>query len=255
MNPVDLFILYLACGAPFGVYFFFQNREKSPAAAILLKSFLTVVVWIPYALQLLNANITKKITVSKFDAADESDSALKKKLDEIQRRLMRIFLKSRADISVFEFREVVERYSGLTLAAQTDEVGDSESEVFKITNHKNTRLAAKCLHRRNRLRLEFHQRLASRDFLKLLSKLSGFEAEKLRLTALEFATLLNDGETRRALENLFAAGSQIDHDFVVIQGEKVVWNSKERKPPLAKPISIPLTSRAMTATTSLRSKD
>jgi hypothetical protein len=252
MNPIEIFILYLACGAPFGVYFYFQNRNSRAA---VLKAFLTVVVWIPYALRLLNANVTKKISVSKFDALEESDSALRQKLDELQKRLTRILPESRTGVSVFEFREVVERYAGLTLARQTDEPGANESELFKITNHQNTPLGTKCLHRRNRLRLEFHQRLASRDFLKLLSKLSVFEAEKLRANALEFVTLLNDGETRRAVENLFAESSQIARDFVVIQGEKAVWNSKEHKPPRVKPISVPLTSRAMTATTNLRKPD
>lgn len=256
MNAFEIFIIYLACGAPFGVYFFFQNRHKSVFLTALLKSFLTVVVWIPYALRLLNANVTKKSSVSKFDSAGETDAALEKKLDEIEKRMLQILLDARTEVSVFEFREVFERYTGLTLAGQTDEVGENEREVFKIINHKNSELGAKCLHRRNRLRLEFHQRLASRDFLKLLAKISFFEAEKLRRAALEFATLLNDVETRRAIENLFTESPQISQGSAVKQGEKeVVWNAKEHKPPLAKPISVPLTSRSMIATANLSNKD
>jgi hypothetical protein len=259
MNPSEIFILYLSCGAPFGVHFFFQNRHKSSFPTALLKSFLTVVVWIPYALRLLNANITKNKYVSKFDAGEESDAVLRKNLDRIEKQMLQILVESRAGVSVFEFREVIERYSGLTLAAQgeADEIGGNESEVFKITNHKSAELGAKCLHRRNRLRLEFHQRLASRDFLKLLAKFSFFEAEKLRAAALEFATLLKDGETRRAIENLFAESSQINQGYAVKQGEKeVVWNAKEHKPPLAKPISVPLTSsRSMIARAVSSNKD
>ena len=212
---------------------------------------------IPYALRLLNANITKKSSVSKFDAVAESDAALGKKLDGIEKQLLEIFLAGRASVSVFELREVLERYSGLTLAArETDEIGGNESEVFKISNHANAKLGAKCLHRRNRLRLEFHQRLASRDFLKLLAKFSFSEAEKLRRPALEFATLLNDGETRRAIENLFAESSQNRQSSAVKQGEKeVVWNAAQHKPPLAKPISVPITSRSMIATANSSNKD
>jgi hypothetical protein len=256
MNAFEIFILYLSCGAPFGVYFFLQNRHKSTFLTALLKAFLTVVVWIPYALQVLNANITKKLSDSKFDTAGESDAALEKKLEEVEKTMLQILFESKAGISVFEFREVLERYSGLTLARQTDEIGENESEVFKITNHKNAELGAKCLHRRNRLRLEFHQRLASRDFLKLLAKFSFFEAEKLRHAALEFATLLDDGETRRAIEKLFAESSQNANGSTVKQGEKeVVWNAKEHKPPLAKPISVPITSRSMIATANSSNKD
>jgi hypothetical protein len=257
MNAFEIFIIYLSCGAPFGVYFFFQHRQKSTFPIVLLKSFLTVVVWIPYALRILNANVTKKSSVSKFDTLDESDAALRKKLDEIEKRMLQILLDCKREVSVFEFREVVERYSGLTLAGQTDQVGENERGVFEIVNHKNPELGAKCLHRRNRLRLEFHQRLASRDFLQLLAKFSFFEAEKLRRAALEFATLLNDVETRRAIENLFAESPQISQGSAVKQGEReVVWNAKEHKPPLAKPISVPLTSRSMIATAAnLSNKD
>ena len=256
MNAFEIFILYISCGAPFGVHFFFQNRHKSTFLTALLKSFLTVVVWIPYALRVLNANITKNKSVSKFDAADESDSALREKLDRIEKQMQQILVASRAAVSVFEFREVFERYSGLTLARRSDEIGENEREVFKIINHKSAELGAKCLHRRNRLRLDLHQKLASRDFLQLLAKFSFFEAEKLRASALEFATLLDDGETRRAIENLFAESSQIRQDSAVKQGEKeVVWNAKEHKPPLAKPISVPLTSRSMIATANLSNKD
>jgi hypothetical protein len=271
MNAFEIFILYLSCGAPFGVYFFFQHRKNSRRAPIVLKSFLTVFVWIPYALRLLNANVTKKLSVSKPGAAVDADSGfLKKRLDEIEKQMQQILVGSRTETSVFEFREVFQRYSGLTLALRlrADEIGENEREVFKIANHENAELGAKCLHRRNRLRLEFHQRLASRDFLKLLAKFSFCEAEKLRAAALEFATLLDDGETRRAIENLFAAASdsspQISQDSAVKQGEKeevAVWNAKEHKPPLASsPISVPLASNrslitARATTTNLSGKD
>jgi hypothetical protein len=257
MNAFEIFILYLSCGAPFGVYYFFQNRHKSSTSTALLKSFLTVVVWIPYALRILNANVTRKLSDSKFDATGDSDAALGRKLDEIEKRMLRLLVESKAPVSVLEFREVIERYTGLTRArAERDEIGANESEVFKITNHKMPELGAKCLHRRNRLRLEFHQRLASRDFLHLLAKFSFFEAEKLRTAALEFATLLEDGETRRAIEKLFAESSQNRSGSAVKQGEKeVVWNAKEHKPPLATPISVPINSRSMIATANLSNKD
>lgn len=271
MNAFEIFILYLSCGAPFGVYFFFQHRKSARRVPVILKSFLTVFVWIPYALRLLNANVTKRLSASKFDAAGETDADfLKKQLDEIEKRMQQILVESRAEVSVFEFREVFERYSGLTLAArQADEVGENEREVFRIAGHENAALGAKCLHRRNRLRLRFHQSLASRDFLKLLAKFSSFKAEKLRAAALEFVTLLDDGETRRAIENLFAAGSsssspQNIQDSTVKQGEKeevaAVWNAKEHKPPPlgnSSQISVPLTgSRSMmAATTNLSGKD
>jgi hypothetical protein len=258
MNSLEIFIIYLSCGAPFGVYFFLQNRNRMKPFEAYLKSFLTVIVWIPYAFRLLNTNITKKLTAVDFDKSADSDSRLKERIDEVQKRLARIFTQADASFPIFEFREVTERYAALTLAGQIDDAGGDESELLRIANHQNIELGAKCITRRNRMRLELHQNLARKDFLKMLAKFAPFETEKLRAVALEFVTLLNDGETLQAVENLFAEVSQTDHGFAVRQREKVVWKAREHKPSPAKTISAPLTQQrraALSATIKSCSKD
>lgn len=236
MNLLEIFIVYLACGAPFGVYFFFQNRRYSKTFSLILKSFLTVIVWIPYAFQLLNANITKKINTKKksglfFENADSTVSELEKKLEEKTKQMQQNLPKDKSfDVSVFEFREVVERFAGLTLALKNSNENEFESELLEIAKHKNATLGTKCLQRRNRSRLEFHQTQASNDFLKLLENFSTTASEKFRIAAFEFAKLLDDGETLERVQTLFAKPLQTEKDFTVIkQGEKAVWSSREER--------------------------
>jgi hypothetical protein len=263
MNALEIFIVYLSCGAPFGVHFYFQNRSRGTRGDVFLKSFLTVVVWIPYALRLLHANITKKLFVNNFDGKRNSDSRRAPALAEAERRLIRYCSENCIGLSVFEIREIVERYAGLTLAVkQFSETDEGESELLKVANHENVRLGTKCLSRRNRLRLEFHQTLARGDFLKLLAnEFSSEEIKKISPLALEFVTLLSDEAGARAIENLCAEALQIQTDLTVRQGEKTaVWKSfRERKPQPGKIISARIrrshSPKPLTATISSRSKD
>lgn len=274
MSALEIFIVYLSCGAPFGVHFYFQNRGRQRPAIVFLKSFLTVVVWIPYAVRLLNANITKKIFINNFDKKQDSDSRRLERLDEIEKRLVRIFTQAGAGLSVFEIREVVERYAGLSLALNKEEnyaaaadgvggdndSGESESEFLIASNHQNVRLGTKCLLRRNRLRLEFHQTLARNDFLKLMSAFPPAEMKKLSPTVGEFVTLLNDAEGFEAIENLCARASQIEQDRSVTKTETAaVWKFREHKPLTEKIISAHLTPHrkpeTLTATANSSSRD
>jgi hypothetical protein len=242
MNLLEIFIIYLSAGAPFGVHFFFQNRYRSVPSIILLKSFLTVFVWIPYALRLLNAYITENIfTALAFARVDGLVSTKRKKLDQAQKRLLRILTLAGTDISLFEIREVLERYAGLTIARQNFPE-DAEPELLKSVNHQNLRIGGKCFQRRNRFRLEKHQILASKDFLNLLRSVSQKEKKKLRPAALYFVKLLDDTETFRAVEKLFDATQQTKKGFAVKSREIEVWKSTEHKQPPARQISLPISS-------------
>lgn len=254
MKISELIIIYLACGAPLGVYFFLQHRRKKEFRTIVLKSFLTVIVWIPYAVRLLHSHLTKKLINKDFEEFAAADARRRQELEKIQNDIWQFAFKEKVQISIFEFREIFERYSGLTLAAQENEAGMYETEIFSVANHPNKNLAAKCLQRRNRSRLEFHQTLASKDFLKLLSRLVTKNSEKLRISALEFVRILNDAETLRAVEKLFAGSVQTESRIAVKETEKEVWNTNRHKPLPAQPISANLTS-AMTQKTLLSKQD
>jgi hypothetical protein len=246
----------MACGAPFAVHHFLQNRREKGFHTILLKSFLTVFVWIPYAVRLLHSHWKKKFTGRQFAVDAAADATLQNKLEQLQKEIWRSVPNERnRDVSLFEFREVLDRYAGLTLALKERAAVTFETEIFGAANHPDKNLGAKCLLRRNRSRLEFHQTLASRDFLKLLSRLCLEDSEKLRFSAIEFVKILEDAETLRAIENLPGADSaQSSKPFAVEETENEVWNTDRHKPLPTRPISVNLTS-SLNPKTALSKRD
>jgi len=257
MNSIDLMVIYLACGAPFAVYFFLQNRKKLSQKRLWLETLLIFAFWLLFAFRFLMLNRKFGWKFTKSPIFGDSNLIKDRKLFLFQKQFEEILIQSSLQISVFEFREIIERYIGLTLAKQNNgkETTKAETEIFRIINHKNTNLAAACLHRRNRKRLFFHQTLAGQDFLNIIAKLSEFNSLRKRLgnLSIEFVTLLNDLDALAALENLFGENLQIDEKTSVNYLEKDLWNTEQQKPLQINPISTHLQN--MTATTNLRVKD
>jgi hypothetical protein len=249
MNIIDLLIIYLSFGAPCGVYFFFQNRTKLDREKLLLKSFLTVFVWIPYAFRLLHDFATTKLRMSRLDAEFSAD----RKLQEIQKQLSLLLVDSSVKVSLFEFREILDRYAGLSLACNLigKKPDNSQKEFFRVSLHRHIEVGAMCLHRRNSLRLKFHQALASNDFLHVITKLnfSVSDSEKLRHLTVEFVKILNDIDTQKALDEIFDETLQSAGNFSVKASEKDVWKSREHKQLSTKQVPMHLQTLKMTATT------
>ncbi len=258
MNLVDFIIIYLACGAPFGVYYFLQSRNETETPAIWLKILLTFFFWIPFAFLFVrqflvsNKNLQSNYYLTPaFEAKDEGNIYL------IQKEIEKKFSESCLDFPLFEFRETLERYVGLTLANQETftKVSEREKEIFRIAENSNVELAADCLHRRNRKLLAFHQTEARQDFLQLIRKLSGSMTDKKNLEnlATEFVRLLKDKQAQNSLEKIFAANLQTDIPLSILQREKDLWNPQEHKLLHAQPNSTHF--QAIRATTALRRKD
>lgn len=231
MNISDIIIIYLACGAPFGVYYFLQNRKKLKSNQLWMKSFFTVFVWFPYAFFILNDFATNETRKKHFAEQELLDA----ELNRIQKEFLQV---KSADqykkISIFEMREVLERYAGLTRACHLDRItpADSEKEIFRISLRQNSQTAANCLHRRNLKRLRFHQALARQDFLQIimLLKFSISDTKQIRKLSFEMIDILNDKDALEPLQAIFATSVQSSCEFPVKDLEKEVWTSKEQKP-------------------------
>ena len=258
MNLTDFIIIYLACGAPFGVYYFLQSRNEVESPIIWLKIFLTFLFWIPFAFLLFrqflvsNENLhSNHYLTSVFETEDEGNIYL------IQKEIEKKISESRLEFSLFEFRETLERYVGLTLAHREafTKVSEREKEIFRIAENSNVELSANCLHRRNRKLLAFHQTEARKDFLHMIKKLFGSMTDKksLEYLAVEFVQLLKDNQARNSLEKTFAANLQTGIPPNVLQQEKDLWNPQEHKLLHAQPNSTYF--QAIRAMTALRRKD
>ena len=258
MNLLDIFIIYLACGAPFGVYYFLQNRSQSSSISFWLKLLFNFIFWIPFALKVFRQqNNFNSHRVFGFDKTPAADSIQAKNLQTLQKQIAKTLAESNLPISIYEFRETFERYIGLTLAARIDDesISEQEKELFRVAEMKNFELGAICLRRRNRKRLFIHQTEARKDFLHLVNQLieSGCGKDKLRQSTIEIVKILRDIEAQNVLERVFAISPQTGNRLNVPKSENDIWKPELQIPFPVKPISPRI--QAMQATANLRKKD
>lgn len=224
MNLLDISIIYLAVGAPFAVYYFFQYFRRRNST-LWFKAALVFFGWIFYLLFLLREKSGKNLATA-VNLRDEI--ALR------QNHLEKLFPADAAQNSFFEFRETLERYAGLMLieSEKDAKLNVSAPDFFIVGGTKNPSIAAACLARRNRTRLFFHQTRARRNFLSFIGNLIDKAANKTELenAADEFAAGLNDNEAVAALEKIFAIQRQIAPPIAVRNTEKDIWKPVKHKP-------------------------
>jgi CRISPR/Cas system-associated endoribonuclease Cas2 len=247
MNLLEFLIIYTACGTPFGMYHFINNRKTD---SHWLKSLLTVFVWIPYGIWLLRENFGESL-LRKPNFSKNSKS-----LEKIKKNLERILSEETNFAVVREFSELTERYAGLTIACKTKNQSPTEREknFYKISGGGNKIIGAECLHRRNLKLLSFHQRLARADFLKFVSAYKNdISQADFYILLLEFVRILEDEEAEILIKNYFSPVRQSAENAAVSNLEKDLWTPDRHKPSRAKPISSGL--KPLKAPTSLRLKD
>jgi hypothetical protein len=255
----DLIIIYLACGAPFGVYYFLQQRNLRETNYLWLKSLIRFVCWIPFACRMVaRKSLFTNLYNNTFDKHSISDAKKEVEIAAIQKCFENTLREYGINLSIYEFREIFERYVGLTLEikSETTENTVQEKEIFRITNHNNKKLAEICLHRRNRKRLFFHQNLARRDFFEVLEQLrevSETIPQSFFKEAAKLVNLLDDSEARNLLEKLSKNTLQTRKASNVSNLENELWNSGKQKPLQDKIISTNM--QVLTATAQLSPKD
>src|SRR5687768_6214696 len=152
MTPAELLIIYLAAGAPFGVYGFFSEAEH-PGKIKLARPVLKFAFWPVYAAQLIIRELTRRYSddsagrsVAGYRIAEETAklrgmiaSTMVFDNDRQRRRLLEEF----------------ERFAGITAAVYEAEQKGKQSTpiILKAGSHSSPSLGAKCIFRRNRARL------------------------------------------------------------------------------------------------------
>ena len=235
MNSFDFLIIYLTCGAPLGVFYFLQNREQQNRTRVWLKTFFTFIFWLPFGFHLLK-NKTNKKSFGYKKIFFESEK-IQTKISNFQKQLEEILQTSDLQISIFEFREIIARYVGLTLAKDCEKAKttETENEIFRIAKSGNTEIGAICLNRRNLKRLTFHQTQARKDFFQVISQLVKFvsDKEKLAESAADFFQLLNDTEAQSTFGKVLSGNLGSNRNFAADRSENFVWNTEIRKSPPA----------------------
>lgn len=236
MNLFDAIIIYLACGAPFGVYYFVNQRNRQNR--VFFKPVLILLFWFPFAFGLLQKYVTKKLPESVLF---KNEILKEQELVETKKDLEQIFIKNNFGISIFEIKEILERYVGLTNALENQADSDeADTHFFEIAGAENSQLASKCHQRRNRKLLSYHQTLAGQDFLKLVDKfVSRFPLnEEIGKISRKLVNLLNDEITGKSLTMIFDGRKQSRTEISVQKPEKELWIHDLPQPQTAKTLRI-----------------
>jgi hypothetical protein len=243
MRIFDFLIIYLACGAPVSVYFYLNNRRRLFSKQLWLKTILNFLFWIPLVLQIIRKSRgLQNFLQTRSDSASGTGEDDEKRIYAAQKKMENIASKNQTGVSVYQFREVCDRFIGLSLAALNcgNQPAEHEKEIFRIAFRQNTELSARCYHRRNRERLFLHQTSAEKDFLQTISAVADSVSDRTEFcrAAFEIVTLLRNERAQVALDRIFAERLQIERIKHVKETEKDLWNSARRLPPTAHQISM-----------------
>lgn len=236
MNLVDFIFLYFAFGAPFGVLYYFENSNQKPVNYLSLRSFLTSIIWLPFAIKIFRSKIFKQRRGAKPDSDHLcSLQKLKPPIFRFQAELEELYLRSKSNVSIYEFRETIERYIGLTVANQkveciTGSADDGNAHLNNLVGG-NSEVFQACLLRRNHKLLSYHLNLARREFFDILGEMRNLVAdrENLRQLSSEFVVVLNDFEAHKLISSTFAGSPQIENDLLVNVSENEIWTTDKIK--------------------------
>ncbi len=196
MTFIDFAIIYLACGAPLSMHYFFAASRK-PAIYFAARIVLVSLFWPIAAFLLIKGIRTQLVSGSQIGQND-----LERRLDTLRLKIERSAFSDETAASVFEFRELFARYTGLAQAANAKNSAATVNELFKLSSHGQGDIATICLERKAKNRLLDHADAASDDLVKFISASSIYSDSTLLSSATSLAELLGDRQTASRLREL-----------------------------------------------------
>ena len=119
MNISDLLIIYFAAGAPFGVYRI-TTLNGSPDAKAMLTVALHICLWPLYTVLFLRDRLLSK----------QSDDSSANIIDGIRIEIEQLAFADGTAAAIFDFREIFNRYAGLSEAANSEAPADLLHDFF-----------------------------------------------------------------------------------------------------------------------------
>lgn len=224
MTYSDLLIIYLAIGSPTAVYYVLRSGRDLSLKTIS-RMIPALLLWPAYTIWLLTHSRTAGHPENRFLSDHASlDAARSKRVDGIRAEMEKKIREQRPEHSLFDFREVFERYVGLTTAVAAD-ISDDPSPFADLTSgtSEEAKLNAISLNRRNRRLLEFHQIQARNDLLSLAEQIADQEFDRL---AAKLGALVRDDELVKSLRVERIGSVQSGERTLVISLENEVWTSE-----------------------------
>lgn len=232
MTWTEMIVLYLAAGAPFCALHYFEiNSERSPYVRALTSTGL-LPIWIFCAVRYIVSTRSKRL---------KSRSSQDERIHETSKRLENVFAEIADSVSIYEFRETVERYVGLSFANQSvepntlDPAAPTQQDVyfeFGVSKLNNIVLA-----RRNRKLLEFHLNDARRNLFEAISSQIVFRTHRSRSLLEELSNGLNDAKAIAELNQTFPTNV----DSTQVRSSEQI----DREKPICKNVSFDIASAGL----------
>ena len=200
MLILDIFVIYLACGAPFAVAAFLKPETRSGLHHVLT-SFGSLVYW-PLLLPSLIPR-TREAGVSKMNSRNDSGVDSTEAL--LRAALVDHWLTAFGTVDLVAFRDSLERYSALSRELQAGQVPAAENELSSIAGHPDPELSQICQVRRNRRKLELHRTYARSEFIESVDRLVLARQLEAPSVARKLSQAVGDDEALAELE-IFSSG-------------------------------------------------
>ncbi len=183
MNLLDIAIIYLACGAPFGVYYFLTARHRVRERWFVARLGASFLFWFFFAARLIVVNgPLRYILDSDKDGRVVPNFETLRSLEALRRNCEAALSATDPDFRVYEFRESFERYVGLTLELNSanDVPTDADSGLGEVSGYGKSAHNSRCLHRRNLARLRFHREIARNSITEVIES-AGIDGDRKEL--------------------------------------------------------------------------
>lgn len=196
MTFLDLLIIYLSLGAPFGAYRLVRNGNPSSGNG-LFSAILAFLLWPAYSIR--SAYRYLGLSDAGFDIDARPDTEFLKTIEDISARFSAAASRSHRLIAKRLERQY-ERYVELSLA-QLTRSGTKSGQYFDlltISGHPSPQIGAANLNRRNRNVIDRHLKDARTNLITALDDLSAGRQEAKDVVQ-TVAELLNDNELAMAV--------------------------------------------------------
>jgi hypothetical protein len=198
MTFLDLLIIYLSLGAPFGAYRLVRNGNPLSGNG-LFSATLAFLLWPPYAIRSAYRYLESSDGNTEFDFGGTPDAEFLKNIEDLSDQFPAAVSQSHRFIAKRLERQF-ERYVELS-QAQITRSGAKSGQYFDlltVSGHPSPPIGAANLNRRNRNVIERHLKDARTDLITALGELSVGRREAKEVVR-AVADLLNDDELSTAV--------------------------------------------------------
>lgn len=172
------------------MHYFFGLRGK-PTPYFIALGILATLFWPVRIVSLLRDASRDRAKNASTPTITETDILL----DSIRVKIETVAFHNENTSSVFEFREIFTRYTGLVQAASAIELETDVSEIFRLSEHSNGQLATRCINRASSLKLVRHADDARTELIALIKSFSKECSSALAELVEEAGVLLDDQVT------------------------------------------------------------